>query len=243
MRGHRRRYPRLRRLLDLKRELLDTYTHPPIYLGFAPFNASFDHPPDAPRLSPPQVGNAASDTSPPPHPGGTGYFPASVTATPSPYMRLTTLLAPHRFTALLIAPPPGTPWARVQALPVRLVSAEQAFVFLWVGCADADGLERGRELLLKWGFRRCEDIVWVRTNRRAVQRRADERKGPWKGDAVGNGLCVPMKEHCLVGIRGTVRRSTDPWLIHANVDTDVIVWDGPDEYGERARSCGHREPG
>lgn len=59
------------------------------------------------------------------------------------------------------------------------------------------------------------------------------RKRKKKGtDALGNGMMVPMKEHCLVGIRGTVRRSTDQWLIHANVDTDVIVWDGPDEDGE-----------
>jgi len=31
------------------------------------------------------------------------------------------------------------------------------------------------------------------------------------------------KEHCLVGIRGTVRRSNDGHFIHANCDTDVIV--------------------
>ncbi|POW23451.1 hypothetical protein PSHT_00123 [Puccinia striiformis] len=30
-------------------------------------------------------------------------------------------------------------------------------------------------------------------------------------------------EHCLMGIRGTVRRSTDGHFVHCNVDTDVIV--------------------
>ena len=29
-----------------------------------------------------------------------------------------------------------------------------------------------------------------------------------------------------MGIRGTVRRSNDPWFVHCNVDTDVIVWEG-----------------
>jgi len=33
-------------------------------------------------------------------------------------------------------------------------------------------------------------------------------------------------EHCLMGIRGTVRRSTDGWFVHCNIDTDVIIWEG-----------------
>ncbi|CAI5977982.1 unnamed protein product, partial [Closterium sp. NIES-64] len=37
-----------------------------------------------------------------------------------------------------------------------------SFVFLWVG--DAEGLEYGRMCLKKWGFRRCEDICWEKTN-------------------------------------------------------------------------------
>lgn len=34
-----------------------------------------------------------------------------------------------------------------------------------------------------------------------------------------------------MGIRGTVRRSNDPWFVHCNVDTDVIIWEG-DPHGE-----------
>lgn len=30
-----------------------------------------------------------------------------------------------------------------------------------------------------------------------------------------------------MGIRGTVRRSTDGHFVHCNVDTDVIVWENP----------------
>jgi hypothetical protein len=46
-----------------------------------------------------------------------------------------------------------------------------------------------------------------------------------------NTLFTPTIEHCLMGIRGTVRRSNDPWFVHCNVDTDVLVWEG-DSTGE-----------
>jgi len=36
-----------------------------------------------------------------------------------------------------------------------------------------------------------------------------------------------VKEHCLMGIKGTVRRSTDGHIIHANIDTDVIIAEEP----------------
>ena len=32
---------------------------------------------------------------------------------------------------------------------------------MWVGSGEY--LEMGRELLKHWGFRRCEDIVWLKT--------------------------------------------------------------------------------
>ena len=32
-----------------------------------------------------------------------------------------------------------------------------------------------------------------------------------------------LQEHCLMGIRGQLRRSQDGHVIHSNVDTDVIV--------------------
>lgn len=31
---------------------------------------------------------------------------------------------------------------------------------------DGIGLEKGRELLAGWGYRRCEDIVWLKSNRK-----------------------------------------------------------------------------
>ena len=35
-----------------------------------------------------------------------------------------------------------------------------------------------------------------------------------------NGI---LQEHCLMGIKGTIRRSTDGHIIHANIDTDIII--------------------
>ena len=37
-----------------------------------------------------------------------------------------------------------------------------------------------------------------------------------------------MKEHCLVGYIGDVRWASDSHFIHANVDTDVIVEEEPE---------------
>jgi len=123
---------------------------------------------------------------------------------------LSSTLSPHRFDVILIHPPRS--WSATAQLPIRQLSADPGFVFLWVGAGDAGGLERGRECLAKWGFRRAEDIVWVKTNKKGRT-------------ANGGGLFASQKEHCLMGIRGTVRRSTDSRFVHCNVDTDVIVWE------------------
>ena len=40
-----------------------------------------------------------------------------------------------------------------------------AFVFLWCGDGNDHLLERGRECLRAWGFRRVEEIVWLKTNK------------------------------------------------------------------------------
>ena len=41
-----------------------------------------------------------------------------------------------------------------------------------------------------------------------------------------------LQEHCLMGIKGTVKRSTDGDFIHANVDIDLIIEEEP-EYGTK----------
>lgn len=79
----------------------------------------------------------------------------------------------------------------------------------------------GRECLKKWGFRRCEDICWIKTN----------IKNPGHSKNLEhNAVFQRTKEHCLMGIKGTVRRSVDGDFIHANVDIDLIISEDP-EFG------------
>ncbi|KAK4353486.1 hypothetical protein RND71_029004 [Anisodus tanguticus] len=94
--------------------------------------------------------------------------------------------------------------------------ADTSFVFLWVG--DGVGIEQGRQCLKKWGFRRCEDICWVKTNK------TNATPG-LRHDS--HTLFQRSKEHCLLGIKGTVPHSTDGHIIHANIDTDVIIAEEP----------------
>lgn len=129
-------------------------------------------------------------------------------------------LNPTKFDSILIDPPFSSSftWDNLQALPIPSLAADPSFVFLWVGSGAGEGLERGREVLAKWGYRRCEDVVWIKTNKLS-------NRGPGS-DAPTTSLFTRTKEHCLIGIRGTVRRSTDSWFVHCNVDTDVIIWEG-----------------
>lgn len=143
-------------------------------------------------------------------------------ALPPLYLPLSSLssLQPSKFDVILIDPPFSSSftWDNLLDLPVPALSADPSFVFLWVGSGAGEGLERGREVLGKWGFRRCEDVVWCKTN-------ITSNAGPG-GDPPTTSLLTRSKQHCLIGIRGTVRRSTDNWLVHCNVDTDVIIWEG-----------------
>ena len=125
-----------------------------------------------------------------------------------------------RYDVILLAPPLNSAtwnWGMTEDLPIRGLSADPSFVFLWVGPGNGGGLENGRECLAKWGFRRCEDLIFIKKNRAM-------------GDAMDatssdTGLLSSQKEHCLMGIRGTVRRATDSWFVHCNVDVDTFLWD------------------
>ena len=45
----------------------------------------------------------------------------------------------------------------------------------------------------KWGYKRCEDIVWVKTNKK---KHGNER--PYIAE---NSILHRCKEHCLVGLK------------------------------------------
>jgi mRNA m6A methyltransferase catalytic subunit len=57
-----------------------------------------------------------------------------------------------------------------------------------------------------WGYKRVEEIIWVKTNQLQRIIRTG-RTGHWLNHS---------KEHCLVGIKGNP-------LLNRNIDTDVIV--------------------
>lgn len=107
-------------------------------------------------------------------------------------------------------------WPEIEALRIDSVAAHRAFVFLW--CGSADGLDLGRQCLRAWGFRRCEDICWVKTN---IAGTVDTKLTD------SRSIFRRSKEHCLMGIKGTVRRSKDGDFIHANVDIDLIISEEP----------------
>nr|CAG4643248.1 EOG090X07CF [Ilyocryptus agilis] len=110
-------------------------------------------------------------------------------------------------------------WDQIMELDIGEVAAPRSFLFLW--CGSSDGLDLGRVCLRRWGFRRCEDICWIKTNA--------EAPGHSK-NLEPKAVFQRTKEHCLMGIKGTVRRSTDGDFIHANVDIDLIITEEP-EYG------------
>ncbi|CAL8465627.1 g5163 [Coccomyxa elongata] len=104
-------------------------------------------------------------------------------------------------------------WQDIMKLEIENIVDTPSFLFLW--CGSAEGLDAGRHCLKKWGFRRCEDICWIKTNAEAARKMAARQ------DA--HAVLQHTKEHCLMGIKGTVRRAQDGHVIHANVDTDIIV--------------------
>ncbi|XP_046361731.1 N6-adenosine-methyltransferase non-catalytic subunit-like [Haliotis rufescens] len=107
-------------------------------------------------------------------------------------------------------------WDEIERLDVPAIAAQRSF--LWIWCGNAEGLERGRQCLKRWGFRRCEDICWIKTN----------IKNPGHNKNLEpNAIFQRTKEHCLMGIKGTVKRSTDGDFIHANVDIDLIIEEEP----------------
>ena len=81
---------------------------------------------------------------------------------------------------------------------------DDGLIFLWV---TGRAMELGRECLKLWGYERCDELIWVKTNQLQRIIRTG-RTGHW----LNHG-----KEHCLVGIKG------DPKNINRGLDCDVIV--------------------
>ncbi|CAD7699255.1 unnamed protein product [Ostreobium quekettii] len=80
---------------------------------------------------------------------------------------------------------------------------EDGVIFLWV---TGRAMELGRECLEIWGYKRVDELVWVKTNQLQRLIRTG-RTGHWLNHS---------KEHCLLGYKG------DP-AINRFVDCDVVV--------------------
>ncbi|CAO1634446.1 unnamed protein product [Sympodiomycopsis kandeliae] len=203
-------YPKLRRLVDLKQTLVDSSAAPPTYLR-TDLRDSIN--------APPLISHG----------------------TEVERFHLATLV-PVKYDVVLIDPPlaayewasvPSSSnrqsqrvwsWDEVSELPIPLLAAKESFVFLWVGPGCSDGLERGREALSRWGYRRCEVITWCLTSK-------EDRHTTTGGNAFATSSV-----HCLMGIRGTVRRSNDTNFVHCNIDTDVLFWPGEGADGTDSKS-------
>ena len=140
-----------------------------------------------------------------------------------------------KFDVILVDPPweeyarrmsqyPGIyheiPWTyeEIADLPIDELADTPSFLFIWVG---SENLDTGRALFRKWGFKRIEDIVWLKTNKSANKDTKLSVKNKNKNNS--NTLLQCVKEHCLVGLKGDVKRASDSYFIHANIDTDIIV--------------------
>ena len=110
------------------------------------------------------------------------------------------------------------PWdfEDIMNLKIEDIAAPRSFVFIW--CGSYEGLDLGRECLKKWGYRRCEDICWVKANSHNPGN-AHHREP--------KAILQNTKEHCLMGIKGTVRRNQDGHFIHSNIDLDIIITEEP----------------
>lgn len=115
--------------------------------------------------------------------------------------------------AVIMADPP---WDIHMELPYGTMSDDEmrqlnipalqddGFLFLWV---TGRAMELGRECLSLWGYERCDEIIWVKTNQLQRIIRTG-RTGHWMNHG---------KEHCLVGTKG------NPKGINRGLDCDVIV--------------------
>lgn len=121
--------------------------------------------------------------------------------------------------AYLMKPERYKSWTldELMKLNIEAIADNPSFLFLWVG---SEHLDDGRELFKKWGYKRCEDVIWIKTNKKSRDRKNTE------GD--GKSILQRVKEHCLVGLKGDIKKASDPSFIHANIDIDVIVDEEPE---------------
>ncbi|KAG8944923.1 hypothetical protein FRC04_001364 [Tulasnella sp. 424] len=122
-----------------------------------------------------------------------------------------------KFDTILIDPPYSSSfsWDELENCPIPTLAADPSFVFLWVGSGAGEGLEKGRALLAKWGYRRCEDVVWIKTNN-------ESNRGPGADET--STIFVPADRPANY-VSPNANKAT---LSHGYTrdHTDVIIWEG-----------------
>ena len=115
-------------------------------------------------------------------------------------------------------------WQMLASLPIDSIAANPSFCFLWCGSRH---VEEGMYCLHAWGFKRIEDICWVKTNKSGRV----PKDLPINQDQV----LFSTIEHCLVGMRGHLKRSIDTHAVLANVECDVILGEEPEDSSDTTK--------
>ena len=105
----------------------------------------------------------------------------------------------------------------IRDIKVTQLANDPSFIFLWVG---SEHLDNGRYLFKQWGLKRCEDVVWIKSNVQVNKLNSS--------CADSYSFLKRVKEHCLVGIFGNAKEASEGTFIHANIDTDVILSEEPE---------------
>lgn len=96
------------------------------------------------------------------------------------------------------------------SLPVGALTPRPSIALVWV---PSFALEMAKQALGLWGFRRSEDIVFLAMSKNSCFY-------PPQSD---DDLIEKSTWHCLMGLKGTLRRSEDIDLINCNIDTDTVL--------------------
>lgn len=96
------------------------------------------------------------------------------------------------------------------SLPIFKLTPRPSLAFILV---PSHGLEDGRRALEAWGFRRSENISYLTLSKDSI----------FFPHQDSNSVLISSTWHCLMGLKGTLRRSDDNDLINCNVNTDCII--------------------
>ena len=116
------------------------------------------------------------------------------------------------------------PWQELANLRIGAIASNPSFCFLWCGSRH---VEEGMYCLHAWGFKRVEDICWVKTNK-SGRVATDLQMNP-------DQVLHTSIEHCLVGMKGNLKRSTDTHAVLANIECDVIIAEEPEDPSDTSK--------